>query len=69
MASRSAVDGISPLRAARSSADLTGAACPRWILLWISANPGSCSATSTIDGTIDDHRAVPISSTMFVKLL
>ena len=57
MASRSAVEGISPLWAARSSAALSGAACPRWILLWRSANAGSCSATSTIEGTIDDHRA------------
>jgi hypothetical protein len=35
----------------------------------MSAKAGSCSATSTIEGTIDDHFALSSRSTMFVKLL
>jgi hypothetical protein len=55
---RSAAVSSSPRRAARSRTSLSGAACPCWILLWMSANSGSRSAMSTIEGRIDDHRAV-----------
>ena len=50
--------GDLPMAAALSSTSRSDAACPRWIDACTSAKAGSRSATSTSDGTTDDHHAL-----------